>query len=464
MNCPNCGTNIENGTICPACGAQAEENAAAESEFMEVTQAPDSKTEGDTKKKKKKALTPEEQVARKKLIKKLIVAGAFWLVAINMISFAIIIGVLAINNPAHTVIRQLEDGSFYSAASTFEYDMKGKANKKLIEGLDERLDEIWEEYQKGSYYDYDDIETELETIKDMNIPEISEKLTTTITSVETLKASRDAFEDGQREENYDDYMEAITYYSRVISSDANYEAAQARIKELTPLYRTEIIQKIDEYIEYGYYTSAFEELATLKKALPEDAEVEKKAAEYEKLISTKADEYTAQLLYDEAESLIGIALEGDPENEALKAKLEELQNNRPVMLSELVVTDKSRSYNTDTYTFEDANGIEHRGRFMLDPGNDPDKLSVVEVELKGDYTKFAANFVPEKGTNVKEKFTIEILVDGKSAKTIKSFTAKSKNEAVEIDVTDAQKLTIRVKSSDSSYYSFISMTEACLYK
>ncbi len=464
MNCPNCGTNIENGTCCPACGAQAEEKAVVESEFMEATQAPDSKTEGDAKKKKKKALTPEEQVARKKLIKKLIVAGAFWLVAINMISFAIIIGVLAINNPAHTVIENLEDGNYYSAASTFEYDMKGRANKKLIEGLDERLDEIWENYQKDTYDDYDSIEEELETIKDMEIAEISEKLTTTITSVESLKASRDAFADGEWEEDYGNYMDAITYYSMVIPTDANYEAAQARIKELTPLYRTEIIQKIDEYIEYGYYDTAFKELAAVKQALPKDTEITKKATECENLIITKVDEYTSKLLYDDAEGLIGLALDGDPENEVLKAKLEEVQTGRPVMLKALEATDKSRSYNTDTYTFEDANGIEHMGRFMLVPGNDPDKLSVVEVELKGDYTKFAANFVPEKGTNVKEKFTIEILVDGKSAKTIKSYTAKSKNEAVEIDVTDAQKLTIRVKSSDNSYYSFISMTEACLYK
>ena len=465
MFCGNCGSDVESGINCPNCGAKVEESTEVKSEFMEVTEAPDSKTEGTTKTKKKKVLTPEEQAARKKLIKKLIVAGSLWLVAVNMIAVAIITGIMAINNPAYIVIENLEDGYYSAARSTFEYDMRGRANKKLIEGLDERLDEIWEKYKEYAYdYEYDDVVAELEAIKEMGIAEISEKLDATIANVKALQASREAFVDGQTEENYDDYMDAITYYSRVIPTDANYEDAQARIKALTPLYRAEIIEEIDDYIAYSIYASAFEKLATLKKALPEDTEVEKKAAECENIIITKVDEYTSKLLYDEAEKLLGDALEGDPENQVLNARLDEIKNGRPVMLKDLNFTENSKCYTTDTYTFEDANGAEHKGKFRFDPGMDTEKLAVAEVELKGDYSKFAAVFVPETSTNEEEKFTIEIIVDGKVVKTIKNFTAKSKNEAVEIDVTGAQKLEIRVKSNGESYYNYISMTEACVYK
>ena len=465
MICPNCGNNIEEGIYCPNCGAQAEENADTQSEFMEVTQAPDStKAEGETKKKKKKVLTPEEQVARKKLIKKLIIGGSFWLVAINMISIAIIIGVLAINNPAYTVLRDLEEGWFYSAESTFENDMRGKANKKLIEGLDERLDAIWEEYQNGSYYDYDDIEEELETIKNMDIAEISKKLDSTIANVEALHDSREAFADGQWEEDYDDYMEAINYYSQVIAIDSNYEAAQERIKALTPLYRDEIFEDIDEYFEYGYYTLAFETIAEAKKALPKDAEITKKVTECENVIIAKVDEHISKLRYDDAIELVESALEGYPEDEVLNTILTELESGRPVLLKSLTATKNSKCYTTDSYTFEDANGVEHDGKFRLDPGMDEKKVSVLEYELKGEYTKFAATFAPEKSTNEEDKFTIEIVVDGKVVKTIKSFTAKSKNEAVEIDVTEAKTLEIRVKSTGENNYNYIAMTEACVYK
>ncbi len=464
MICPNCGNNVEDGIYCPNCGATVEEKAEAQSEFMEVTKAPESKAVGEAKKKKKKVLTPEEQAARKKLIKKLIVGGAFWLFAINMISLAIIIGVLAINNPAYTVLRYLEDGYFYSAENTFEYDMNGRANKKLIEGLDERLDEIWENYQNNNYTSYDDIEEELETIENMGITEISEKLDSTIAQVEALHDSREAFEDGQWEEDYDDYMEAITYYSQVISTDSNYEAAQERIKALTPLYREEIFEEIDEYLEYGYYTSAFEVIAAAKKALPKDAEITKKLTECENVIIAKVDEHISKLRYDDAIELIEFALEGYPEDEALNTKLTELESGRPIMLKSLAATKNSKCYTTDTYTFEDANGVEHDGKFRLDPGMDEKKLSIVEVELKGEYTKFSANFAPEKSTNEEENFTIEIRVDGKAVKTIKGFTNKSKNEAVEIDITGAQTIEIRVKSQGENNFNYIAMTEACVYK
>ena len=465
MFCPNCGSTVEEGVYCPNCGAQVEESAdnVAEAELIKVEKAPEA-TVAENKTKKKKVLTPEEQKQRKKLITKLIVAGSFFMFGFSMIFVAIIVGILALNNPANEIIDSLEKGYFYTAANTYEYDMHGKPNKKLIEGLDKRLDEIWDEYSSDSYAYYDDVKDELETIEDMEIEEISEKLQETITNVDTLYGSRQAYSYAQDEEYYEDYVEAIYYYGQVISTDSNYANAQAKIQELMPVYRNEIFESVDGKIEYGYYGSAFEILLEAKNAMPEDEEITKKITACEELVISEADKLVGEKKYDDAIELIENALEGYPENKALSDKIASIQKGRPVYLQDLTTSLTSENYNYASGTFTDANGVEHDGKFLFDPGLTDKKVASAEFYLEKKYSKFTATFVPNSSTNDKEKFTIEILVDGKVVKTIKNFTFKSENEAVEIDVTGASKIGIRVKSTDYNFYNYISMTDACVYQ
>lgn len=467
MFCPNCGSTVEEGVYCPNCGAQVtEENNANNlggAELLKVEKAPD-KTDAENKTKKKKVLTPEEQKQRKKLITKLIVAGSFFLFGFSMIFVAIIVGILALNNPANEIIESLENGYFYSATNIYEDDMNGKPNKKLIEGLDKRLDEIWDEYSSNSYAYYDDVKDELETIEDMEIEEISEKLQETVTNVETLYGSRQAYSYAQDEEYYEDYVEAIYYYGQVISTDSNYANAQAKIQELMPVYRNEIFESVDSKIEYGYYGSAFEILLEAKNAMPEDEEIAKKITACEELVISEADKLVGEKNYDDAIELIEDALEGYPENKTLSDKIASIQKGRPVYLQDLTASLTSENYDYESGTFTDANGVEHDGKFLFDPGITDKKVASAEFYLEKKYSKFTATFVPNSSTNDKEKFTIEILVDGKVVKTIKNFTFKSANESVELDVTGASKIGIRVKSTDYNFYNYISMTDACVYQ
>ncbi|MBE6801884.1 MAG: hypothetical protein E7530_03245 [Ruminococcaceae bacterium] len=469
MFCSNCGSNVEEGTFCPICGAQVEENAGnntMETEVVKVTEAPDPKENNDDseKKKQKKVLTPEEQAQRKKVITKLIVAGSFFLFAMSMLFVAIFVGFLAINNPANEILENLENGYYYSASSIYENDMNSKPNKKLVEGLNERLDDIWAEYQSDSYSYYDDIGDELETIEEMNIEEISEKLQETITNVETLHNSREAFEEAQSEEYYEDYVDAIYYYGQVIATDSNYEAAQEKIKELMPIYRSGIFDSVDDKTDYGYYSSAFEILLDAKEAFPNDTEINQKITDCEALVVSEADKLVAEKKYDDAIELVGEAMDGYPESETLNAKLESIQKGRPVYLQDLTTSLTSKNYDYDSGSFTDANGVEHDGKFKFDPGLDEGKTANAEFYLEKKYTKFTATFVPNSSTNDKEKFKIEVLVDGKVVKTIKNFTFKSKNEIIELDITGASKIEIRVKSTDWNYYNYISMTDACVYQ
>lgn len=469
MFCPTCGSTVEEGIYCPNCGAQVEEtteNNGASDEFIKVEKAPEvsSKDNKETKKKKKKALTPEEQKQRKKLITKLIVAGSFFMFGAFMIFIAIVVGFLAINNPAHEIIDNLEQGYYYSASSAFENDLHGRANKKLIEGLDERLDDIWEEYQSETYDDYDDVIEELDTIKEMEIAEISVKLDETISKVDSLHVSRKAFSDAQSDEDWGYYDDAILNYGLVIESDPNYEAAQAKIKELMPLYREEVFEDVDSNLEYGYYSTAFEELLEAKNAFPDDAEIKQKLADTEALIVAEADKLIGEKKYDEAIEVIEYAMEGYPESKTLGDKIAAIQKGRPVYLQDLTASLTSENYSYEGGSFTDANGIEHDGKFLFDPGLTDKKVASAEFYLEKKYTKFTATFAPNSSTNDKEKFTIEILVDGKVVKTIKNFTFKSENEAVEIDVTGASKVGVRVKSTDYNFYNYISMTDACVYQ
>lgn len=467
MFCANCGSSVEDGIIfCPNCGAKVEEtveNNTTETEVIKVTEAPDpEENNGENKKKKqKKVLTPEEQVQKKKVITKLIVAGSFFLFAFSMIFVAIFVGLLAINNPANEILDDLESGYYYSASSAFENDMHGRANKKLIEGLNKRLDTIWEDYQSGDYGLYGDIEDELETIEEMGIEEISVKLQETITNTEALHNSQDAFSDAEREEGYGDYEDAIYNYSQVIETDPNYATAQSKIKELMPLYREELFDSVDSSLSWNYYTSAFEKLYEAITAFPDDAEIKKKVSDTEAIIIAEADKLVDEKQYDEAIKIIEYALDGYPENKTLTAKIDEIEKGRPTFLKDL--TESSKSKNCD-YMNATATGAEFYGYFVFDPGQDESKTAIAEYDLEKKYSKFTATFSPNTLTNEKEKFTIEILVDGKVVKTIKNFKSNSKNEKVELDITGAGKIEIRVKSTDWNDYNYINMFDACLYK
>ena len=231
-----------------------------------------------------------------------------------------------------------------------------------------------------------------------------------------------------------------------------------------PLYRTEVFESVDDKLEYGYYDTAFELLLEAKTAFPDDKEISKKIAEYEAFVIGEADKLVADKKYDEAIEILEDALEGYPENKALSDKVTSIQNGRPIFLHDLVGSLKSENYSYNDNLLRDNNGVEHDGYFKFNAGRTDKMVASAEFQLEKKYTKFTATFVPNLTTNDKDKFTIEILVDGKVVKTIKDFTFKSENETVELDVTGASKICIRVKSTDYGSDNYISMTDACVYK
>lgn len=473
MICANCGSNVDEGIYCPVCGAQVEQSVEEGSEettllesmpVTEAVQAQDITSQDKEKKKKeKRALSPEEKKQRKKTITKLIVAGAFFLFAINMILIAVLVGFLALGNPANEIVDYLEAGDYYMASSLYENDMRGKPNKKLIKELDKRLDEISEDYQSGELY-YDTASRELEVIKAMQIEDISEKLDGVIKNVETINASQIAFEDGKYNADYGYYSDAIACFRLVDSSSPDYETAQSEIERLSGLYKEDLFEDVNNDIESAYYKSAFEMLISAKEFLPEDKDIIEKLEECEATVVSEADKLIAELDYDGAVELISNAIEGYPESKTLAGKLDAIDKGRPTFLKDLKASLNSKNSEYEDGSFTDANNVEHDGKYLFDPGLDEAKTANAEFYLEKKYSRFNATFVPNQTTNEKEKFTIEILVDGKVVKTIKNFTIKSKNEAVEIDVTGASKLEIRVKSLDYAYYNYISMAEACVYK
>lgn len=474
MFCGNCGSKVEDGVlICTGCGTALETPENVEST---VTDEPETLTQENTEatenndvakepeensgKKAKKEPTPEEKAKKKKIIKALIIAGVSVVVASLAFFILIIVGIVSLLNPANKVIKALDEGRYIYAVDVYEDDMDGEPNKKLIKKLDERLDNIWAEYQVNDYY-YDTAADELDAIEEMNIAELDAKVEEIAKNVESLHDSREAFEDAQNEEYYEDYIEAIHYYGQVIATDPNYETAQAKIKELMPLYREELFNSIDDKYDWGYYSSAFELLYDAITTFPDDAEIKQILADSEAIIVTKADKLVSEKKYDEAIELIEEALEGYPENKTLTAKIEAIEKGRPVFLKDLTESSKSKNYRHLEAT---ATGAEFYGCFVLDPGQDESKTAIAEYDLEKKYGKFTATFAPNGATNEKEKFTIEILVDGKVVKTIKNFTLKSKNEKVELDVTGVSKIEIRVKSTGWNDYNYINMFDACLYQ
>ncbi len=450
MFCGNCGYNVEDGAfVCPGCGAALVAPENTEAPVCEGAEAVAAESVDLEAKKAKK----------KKLIKGLIIAGVSVFVVMLAVLGLIIAGVVSLLNPANKVIKALDEGRYIYAVTVYEDDMDGEPNKKLIKKLDERLDNIWTEYQSNTYY-YSTAVNELEAIDAMDIPELSAKLEEVEVNVETLYDSREAFEDAQYELGYEDYEDALYYFSKVADIDANYETAQSEISRITPIYKQEVYDAVDEALANEDYSEVFEELLEAQESLPNDAEITQKIADNEADVIKKADEFFKAKKYEEAADILEDAIAGYPDSEKLTSKLETIKANTPVDMRALRVFMNYENYYSTKKELKDAKNNTYSGGFVFDPGRDDSATALVEFKLDGEYKKFTAEFVADEKTNPKDKFEIEISLDGKVLKTIKNFGKNSKSVPVEFDITNGQRLKVQVKSTEWNSYNYINMVNA----
>ena len=132
---------------------------------------------------------------------------------------------------------------------------------KLSEKQNSDMDDTYKQYKskKISYKDATEkikIYLEYEPSKDY--------ATTVKKKIDSLNNSRTAYSDAQKAEKEGDIGNAIQKYKVVIKEDEDYKDAQDKIESLQDLYKTQLINEAENYVQSGNFKEA---IADIDKAI-----------------------------------------------------------------------------------------------------------------------------------------------------------------------------------------------------
>lgn len=126
----------------------------------------------------------------------------------------------------------------------------------------------------------------------------------TVSRIEALKASKDAFREAQTLEKNGEIVGAITQYGLVIPEDNNYETAQTQIEAVKAAYKQQVLDEAQALVDKKDYRGAEAALLNSSDVLGDDADIQ---AKLEELKQAELDDYVEGLL----ETAQGFVDEGD---------------------------------------------------------------------------------------------------------------------------------------------------------
>lgn len=214
MFCKNCGREINDSKFCMYCGTRQENDIALTLETKEQSDILEKAVEKKQKNKNKS-----------KNIKGIL----FVCVLLGILIF---IGMELFwwmgRSKSNTFLKMLKEGSVEAAKEYYDDKLVWDAQEvsKAYEASKKEIDNIVSEYYDNTIL-YDDAVEKLNIYSDFyieNVKEAEEK-------IDTLKASRDAFQNAETAYNEQNYQKAYEEYQKVIIEDENYEEARSRMAE-----------------------------------------------------------------------------------------------------------------------------------------------------------------------------------------------------------------------------------------
>lgn len=333
MICKYCGKEIDNPIgICPACeyrrshprknnsvdiysssGASENENTFHIESPKETTFADISTSVGEVP-----LYAPQTVSANKRKLSKKGIAIISAGVGLLLVAILFISG--AFTSPTNIIIKNLKDGKYDAAYTTFVKNYNSNGSNSINSALKSRLDEIYTLYAGGEM-EYSAAATELETIKKMGIGELADTIDATGKKIEKIKASKDSFAAAEKHYESQEFMLAITAYKKVIPEDSNYSAAKEKLQRTTQSYRNSALSEASVFASNGDYAAGIETLTTALATLEKDELIKERIAEYKKSYESKgkaevilvADNYAFKGDYEAAIKAIKSAFKSKPE-------------------------------------------------------------------------------------------------------------------------------------------------------
>lgn len=330
-------------------------------------------------------------------------------------------------------------------------------------------------------------------------------------SDEEKKVSNQAFENAESLFKSENYSEAIEEYEKVIEEDDDFEQAQKRIEEAKDtIYQRKLeqIKSLASNKNYGeaismltdmindydkdeienlleeYRQSYTDDLLSTAKAYADEKDyynaitflsehsydkdnydyeaVETQLNEYKQTYAdyalTEADSLVSEKQYDNAISLLENAVSAMPDNEKINAKLNEINETKPITLSDIKVT------NSDKFEQITDNAVEDTIGNTYAPGNLYEVYEYYgngfgEFYLGKEYKKLTGVVAPsDKCGNCTGR--LEIYSNDKMIHSVK-FNRKTTPVTIDLDISNSEWLKIQVAyvetdNSDGSPYILLS--------
>ena len=384
-----------------------------------------------------------------------------------LVSFSVAVsGCSGGNKEADQFKSMLKNGDYFEAIDYYSTNKDAIGEENTVAILDEIREEVVNSYRSGSLT-ASTAESNLSSLLSIANTSSKEKIKK---SIELIK-SNEIFKTGSEYFEKKQYESAKTKFESVIKDDENYKTAQdkiaecdkeikktyiatadgyakngnyksaisylesyldkfddvsdlkAKIKEYSDAQMDVLLKDTYTYIKNGDYYSALEEIDKLSKDYADSEKLKKVQKEtqdsYLKKLLPLIDEYVKDKKYSDAYSVCKNALDLIPESKELKTRLEKIEPLKPVLLSEMKISESEDFEQLTNHgaTYEDVvgNTYEVGNLFKLSLyhdgwGNDDDGYA--KVFLNAQYTKLEG-VIAVSNDSEKGDFIVKVLCDDK---------------------------------------------------
>lgn len=225
------------------------------------------------------------------------------LVCMGALIVIILAGILYITlfySESDAIVSAVEKGDYTKASEIYEDDVIGNRSLEVeVErALEKKIDEIITQYNE-EVVEIQEVEMLLSTLERSGILEESTFLEAYAT-INVLQESKNAYMLAEKQFMAGEYLDSIEQYELVEKDDINYDASQEKIEESLSLYKVGALDMVEEAIDNEHFDTAFALLNVAGNVLYADSDIQ---AAYQNCL-TAYETCTVAEAIDEANSLI----------------------------------------------------------------------------------------------------------------------------------------------------------------
>lgn len=345
----------------------------------------------------------------------------------------------------------LNDGDYSAALELYESELLGQ---KSQEDADQVLESLIDSLKK-SYIDekedYDTVSEALRKLKEYS--SVTGLVSSTLSDINKLQESREAYTKAEELVKSNDYTDAITELQKVASDDSNYDKAQTMLEQVQSNYRSTVLDICKGYVESGDYEAAITAIHDAIYVLPDDDQLSKLLTEYENAFVqqalNKAAEQAKQGDYTGAVQTLELASD-TVDSEQFDEKIAEYEGYKPHKLSELKVVD-SENLKQHEDAVQDTYGNIYNYSDQLQSYS-KGSTGYVIYNANREYTKFSGTLACGEDTGRETTGVIEIFADDKLIYTSSTISRTTAPIVFEVDISNASLIKVKCTTINSSYF------------